>query len=51
MLLLSILLGFCIWFVGGWVLAGQVTPPPEAPVFSEDEDTTPFFDDVVPGAV
>jgi hypothetical protein len=38
-LLLSILLGFCIWFIGGWMLAGQVTPPADAPIFSEDEGT------------
>lgn len=38
-LLLSILLGFCIWFVGGWMLADQVSPPPTAPIFSEDEGT------------
>ena len=39
-LLLGILVGFCIWFVGGWMLAGEVSPPPaEAPIFSEDEET------------
>lgn len=38
-LLLSILVGFCIWFVGGWMLAGQVSPPPTDPIFSEDEGT------------
>ena len=38
-LLLSILLGFCIWFVGGSLLTGQVLPPPvEAPIYSEDEE-------------
>ena len=38
-LLLSIFVGFCIWFVGGWMLAGQVSPPPTAPIYSEDEGT------------
>jgi hypothetical protein len=39
-LLLSILLGSCSWFAGGWLLAGQGSPPPaDAPIFSEDEGT------------
>jgi hypothetical protein len=40
LLLLSILVGFCLWLIGGWMLAGQVAPTsPDAPIFSGDEET------------
>lgn len=37
-LLTCMALSFCVWFGGGWLLAGQLTPPADPPL---DADVRP----------